>query len=82
VFLEREWGFSMPALHLGGIVTASLGIAEYGADAGAALSVEQAKNDLLRRADTAMYRAKSAGKNRVVVSRAGSELFEPQRAIS
>jgi diguanylate cyclase (GGDEF)-like protein len=82
VFLEREWGFSMPALHLGGIVTASLGIAEYRADPGPAMSVEQAKNDLLRRADTAMYRAKSAGKNRVVVSRAGSELFEPQRAIS
>ena len=82
VFLEREWGFSMPALRLGGIVTASLGIAEYRADAGAALPLEQAKNDLLRRADTAMYCAKSAGKNRVVASRAGSELFEPQRAIS
>jgi diguanylate cyclase (GGDEF)-like protein len=81
-FLDREWGFSMPALRLGGILTASLGIAEYRAVPGATQSVEQEKNDLLRRADAAMYRAKSAGKNQVVVSRAGSELFEPCRAIS
>jgi diguanylate cyclase (GGDEF)-like protein len=75
IFLDRDWGFSMPALHLGGIVTASLGIAEYRADP-AAQSVEQEKNDLLRRADAAMYRAKSAGKNQIVVSRAGSERFD------
>ena len=81
-FLDREWGFSMPALNLGGIVTASLGVAEYRANPGLAQSVEQEKNDLLRRADAAMYRAKSAGKNQVVVSRAGSELFEPRHAIS
>jgi diguanylate cyclase (GGDEF)-like protein len=82
VFLDREWGFAMPALNLGGIVTASLGVAEYRADPNAEQSVEQEKNDLLRRADAAMYRAKSAGKNQVVVSRAGSESFELQRAIS
>ncbi len=76
IFLDRDWGFSMPALHLGGIVTASLGIAEYRNDPAAARSVEQEKNDLLRRADAAMYRAKSAGKNLVVASRAGSERFD------
>jgi diguanylate cyclase (GGDEF)-like protein len=76
VFLDRDWGFSMPALSLGGIVTASIGIAEYRGDAAAAQSVEQEKNDLLRRADAAMYRAKSAGKNQVVVSRAGSAMFD------
>ena len=81
-FLEREWGFSMPALNLGGIVTASVGIAEYRGDPFATRSVDEEKNDFLRRADAAMYRAKSAGKNQVVVSRAGSELFEPRRAIS
>ena len=80
-FLEREWGFSMPALNLGGIVTASLGVAEYRGDPAALRSVDEERNDLLRRADAAMYRAKSAGKNQVVVSRAGSELFEPRRAI-
>jgi diguanylate cyclase (GGDEF)-like protein len=76
VFLDRVWGFSMPALNLGGIVTASLGIAEYRGDPAAPQSIEQEKNDLLRRADAAMYRAKSAGKNQVVVSRAGSEMFD------
>ena len=81
-FLERDWGFSMPALNLGGIVTASLGVAEYRANTGAPEAIDREKNDLLRRADAAMYRAKSAGKNQVVVSRAGSEVFEPQRAIS
>ena len=81
-FLDRDWGFSMPALRLGGILTASLGVAEYRAHPAATQAVDQEKNDLLRRADAAMYRAKSAGKNQTVISRAGSELFEPRRAIS
>src|ERR1051326_8423684 len=81
-FLDRDWGFSMPALNLGGIVTASLGIAEYRGDPAAPRAVAEGKNAPLRRHDAAMYRAKSAGKNQVVVSRAGSELFEPRRAIS
>src|ERR1041385_6076359 len=68
-FLDREWGFSMPALNLGGIVTASVGIAEYRADPTVAQSIEQEKNALPRRAHAAMSRAKSAGKNQVVVSR-------------
>src|ERR1043165_2402976 len=76
VFLDRDWGFSMPALNLAGIVTASIGIAEYRGLSAAAQSVDQEKNDLLRRADAAMYRAKSAGKNQVVVSRAGSAMFD------
>src|SRR6185436_18186379 len=29
VFLSREWGFSMPPLHLAGILSASIGIARY-----------------------------------------------------
>ena len=33
--------------------------------------MEQEKSELLRRADAAMYRAKSLGKNQVVVSRVG-----------
>jgi len=41
--------------------------------------VEQEKSDLLRRADLAMYRAKSLGKNQVVVSRAGEELSSAVR---
>ena len=71
VFLDREWGFSMPPLRLQGIISASIGLAQHLPDANVVLSVEQEKSDLLRRADAAMYRAKSLGKNQVVVSRAG-----------
>ena len=67
-FLEREWGFSMPALHLRGIISASIGIASYAPGPHPEAAVEQEKNDLLKRADAAMYRAKSLGKNQVVVA--------------
>jgi len=72
-FLEREWGFSMPALHLRGIISASIGIASYAPGPHPEAAVEQEKNDLLKRSDAAMYRAKSLGKNQVVVA---SELTE------
>jgi diguanylate cyclase (GGDEF)-like protein len=65
-FLKREYGFGMPAIHLGGILTASLGVASYMPLAGEPL--EAAKNNLLKDADAAMYQAKSEGKNRIVVS--------------
>lgn len=66
-FLEREWGFSMPPLHLRGILSASIGVAQYnpGTDSGDSLDME--RSELLRRADIAMYQAKSRGKNKVVV---------------
>jgi diguanylate cyclase (GGDEF)-like protein len=73
-FLDREWGFSMPPLHLRGIISASIGIAQYLPDPASETPVEHEKNDLLRRADAAMYRAKSLGKNQVVVSRHGEDL--------
>jgi diguanylate cyclase (GGDEF)-like protein len=65
-FLAREYGFGMPAIHLRGILTASLGVAVYLPGSGE--SIEQAKNRLLKGADNAMYQAKSEGKNRTVVS--------------
>jgi diguanylate cyclase (GGDEF)-like protein len=74
-FLEREWGFSMPALMLRGILSVSIGMARFAPDASSQLSIEQEKNEVLRRADAAMYRAKSLGGNRVVVS--GANEFAP-----
>jgi diguanylate cyclase (GGDEF)-like protein len=73
-FLAREWGFSMPPLHLAGLLSASLGIAQHLPVTDSNESLDQEKSDLLRRADAAMYRAKSLGKNLVVVSRVGEEL--------
>jgi PleD family two-component response regulator len=57
----------MPALNLDGVLTASIGVAQYVPDSDAATSVEIVKGELLRRADAAMYRAKSLGKNQCVV---------------
>ena len=72
-FLEREWGFSMPPLHLRGIISASIGVASHTPSPDSETSVEHEKNELLKRADAAMYRAKSLGKNLVVVAGALTE---------
>ena len=69
IFLEREWGFSMPPLRLRGILSVSVGVAQHTPDPQNERSIDQEKNDLLRRADAAMYRAKSVGGNRVLVGR-------------
>jgi diguanylate cyclase (GGDEF)-like protein len=81
-FLGREWGFSMPPLHLAGLLSASLGIAQHRPVSDPNESLEQEKSDLLRRADAAMYQAKSLGKNLVVVSRVGDELQPAGMAAS
>jgi diguanylate cyclase (GGDEF)-like protein len=73
-FLEHEWALNNPPLFLRGILSASVGIAEHVPTSDASISIEHEKSDLLRRADAAMYRAKSLGKNQVVVSRAGEQL--------
>ena len=68
-FLEREWGLGNPPLNLRGVISASIGIAQHVPNHQAE-SIEHEKSELVRRADSAMYRAKTAGKNQVVVSRA------------
>ena len=66
-FLDREWGFSMPPLHLRGVLSASIGVARHIPDRNSAAPLDREKNELLRRADAAMYHAKALGKNQVVV---------------
>lgn len=82
-YVQREWGFSMPPLHLAGILTASLGVAPHTPVVADETSIDVQKSELLRRADAAMYRAKSLGKNKVVVwseemLSSGGELTDPR----
>lgn len=66
-FLDRDYGFGLPALHLKGVISASIGVATY-TPTGRMTSLDVEKNRLLKRADAAMYQAKSDGKNRVVLA--------------
>lgn len=66
-FLDRDYGFGLPALHLKGVISASIGVATY-APTGRMTSLDVEKNRLLKRADAAMYQAKSDGKNRVALA--------------
>jgi diguanylate cyclase (GGDEF)-like protein len=60
----HELGIGPDGLH----VTASFGVANYHEHVGPFGSLERRQNALLRLADTAMYAAKAAGKNRVSVT--------------
>lgn len=71
-FLSREWAYHMPPLHLAGIISASIGIAQHVPDPASTVSIDKEKGELLKRADAAMYRAKSGGKNQVVVDQVAS----------
>jgi diguanylate cyclase (GGDEF)-like protein len=67
VFLDRSYAEGLPALHLRGAITASVGVAAYlPCDDG--LPPRTKESALLRRADAAMYAAKARGKNQVVAA--------------
>ncbi len=75
VFLERADPadpVNYPALRITDVVTCSLGIATLRGDVlpvvGPTPSVPAAKNELMRMADSSMYRAKDGGRNRVVAT--------------
>jgi diguanylate cyclase (GGDEF)-like protein len=72
-YLSHDYGPGMPALHVQGVISASIGIAQYLPNDSRG-SGERAKSELLKRADAAMYKAKSLGKNQVIASRAGEEM--------
>ena len=57
-------------------VTASIGVAVFEAEGG------ETSDDLLERADTALYMAKTTGRNRVVVARDGAATSMPTKTAS
>jgi diguanylate cyclase (GGDEF)-like protein len=68
VFLSREYGFNEPPVFLRDLITCSAGVASRLRHVPVAGSIDQQKNEILRRADTAMYAAKDQGKDRVLVA--------------
>jgi diguanylate cyclase (GGDEF)-like protein len=66
VFIDRDFGRSLPALHLRGVISSSIGVAAHVPGVHTAASASAGEAALLKRADAAMYAAKARGKNRVV----------------
>jgi diguanylate cyclase (GGDEF)-like protein len=67
-FLPMSIGPGEPALNLKGIITMSLGVASYRTHCSPRRSAADQKNQLLKRADSALYAAKLQGKNCVVAA--------------
>ena len=69
-FLPISIGPGEPALNLRHAVTMSVGVASYRAHVDTSRSVAEQKDEILRKADNALYAAKSQGKNCVVAAEA------------
>lgn len=68
-FLPMAIGPGEPALKLKGVITISIGVASYRRHCTPGRPASEQKNELLKKADTALYYAKDAGKNCVVSAR-------------
>lgn len=65
-FLPMAIGPGEPALSLRGVITMSVGVASWRRHCTRERSAAEQKNELLKKADAALYHAKEAGKNCVV----------------
>ena len=65
-FLPMSIGPGEPALNLKGVITMSVGVASYRRHCTPGRPAPEQKNELLKKADAALYRAKETGKNCVV----------------
>ena len=74
-FLPISIGPGEPALAVKGLITVSIGVATWKAHCDRSRPPAEQKNELLKRADAALYQAKLAGKNCVVA--AGTDLAMP-----
>ncbi|MCG3192027.1 MAG: hypothetical protein DIJKHBIC_01261 [Thermoanaerobaculia bacterium] len=79
-FLPMALGPEEPALCLKGVLTISIGVASYRIHCGPAKSAADQKNELLKKADTALYAAKMRGKNCVIAAGEGEAVL-PSSAV-
>jgi diguanylate cyclase (GGDEF)-like protein len=71
VFLPMSIGPGEPALNLKNQITMSIGVSTWGENVNHALTAAEQKNELLKLADSALYQAKTRGKNCVVAADGG-----------
>lgn len=72
-FLPMSIGPGEPALAVKGLITISIGVATWKAHCDRSRPAAEQKNELLKRADAALYQAKMAGKNCVIASDAATQ---------
>ena len=70
-FLKKKGPFGEAALNIKGVITCSVGVASLAGCADRRGSARQTAEALIRSADSAMYKAKDLGKNRVCIAGAG-----------
>lgn len=75
-FLSVSMGPGEPALSLRGVITMSIGVASYRRHCPRDRSAAEQKNQLLKRADAALYLAKTRGKNCVVAASVTADAAE------
>jgi len=80
-FLPMAIGPGEPALNLEGIVTMSAGVASYRAHCTPGRPPAEQKNELLKKADAALYAAKTRGKNCVVAASTGPTRAEASSVV-
>jgi diguanylate cyclase (GGDEF)-like protein len=71
VFLPMSIGPGEPALNLKNVISMSIGVSTWRENVNHALTPAEQKNELLKMADTALYQAKTRGKNCVVAAGGG-----------
>lgn len=67
-FLQKGNGLSYPPLNISGLISCSVGVASFSANVGDKKDINEAGEELVKAADTAMYQAKEDGKNRVCLA--------------
>jgi diguanylate cyclase (GGDEF)-like protein len=81
VFLPMSMGPGEPALNLRGVITMSIGVASYRSHCRPGKTPAEQKNELLKKADSALYVAKTRGRNCSVVAPIGASVEDSSSRV-